>query len=422
MTISAQDVLEVVGNVTKEWTKQRKAEERGRARCSRAYMYSDRVYFTEVADRILPEAYEHASGGGRYTVSKRQLYYACREKFKLLTTRDLEYPYFAGTLLVKYLNRRRPGWKITADPRGTLRIPNAGYALRIPCGTVHIDNYLRDAGKAVKPFADVKSFKFPVGWPSVAAGQRYRAVLYIEKEGFDPLLEEAQIAERFDLAVLSCKGMSVVAARKLVDTVCYRGGGVPLLTAHDFDKSGFEIAQRLVSVSREAELAERVTYEFQNAIDVIDLGLNLADVEKYDLQHETCDFNGSFADDSLATPEEQEFLRSGLRVELNAFTSPQFVEWLEAKLVKHLGEGRLVPKQDVLADAYRRALAVARINRELHRVRTRAVTHALSAAVPEGLAATLGRRMKESSRPWDWELYELAVETLGEAGGAGEEE
>ena len=50
-------------------------------------------------------------------------------------------------------------------------------------------------------------------WPSLPAGQRYQAVLYIEKEGFEPLLEEAKIAERFDVAILSCKGQSVVAAR-----------------------------------------------------------------------------------------------------------------------------------------------------------------------------------------------------------------
>ena len=45
-------------------------------------------------------------------------------------------------------------------------------------------------------------------------------MLYIEKEGFDPLIEQAQIAERHDLAIMSCKGMSVTAARELVDRTC----------------------------------------------------------------------------------------------------------------------------------------------------------------------------------------------------------
>ena len=46
---------------------------------------------------------------------------------------------------------------------------------------------------------------------------RFSGFLYIEKEGFEPLLSHARIAERFDLAIMSCKGMSVTAARELVD-------------------------------------------------------------------------------------------------------------------------------------------------------------------------------------------------------------
>ena len=70
LMIDASDILGVTKAVTKEWTSQRKAEERGnRSRSSRAYVYSDRVNFTDVADGILPDAYMHASGGGKYTVT-----------------------------------------------------------------------------------------------------------------------------------------------------------------------------------------------------------------------------------------------------------------------------------------------------------------------------------------------------------------
>src|SRR5262249_40146223 len=160
------------------------------------------------------------------------------------------------------------------------------------------------------------------------------AVLYIEKEGFEPILEEAKITERFDLAIMSCKGQSVVAARQFVDSVCAVGSGVPLLTVTDCDKAGFEIAQRLTRVSGWAEQNDRVTYRFRNYINVVHLGLRLADAEEYGLQDEDCEFSGGFAPDSIATEAEKEFLKSGRRVELNAFTSPQFVEWLEAKLTE----------------------------------------------------------------------------------------
>jgi hypothetical protein len=361
-----------------------------------------------------PPAYAFASGDGNYSVSKRQLYYACREAFKNETGRELEYDYFAQTLLVQYLNRN-PGldWRITADPRGTLLIPGAEYATRIPVGTVQIDDHLSETRGSPDPYGEAEGESFRTEWPSLAAGHRYQAVLYIEKEGFGPLLEEARIAERFDLAIMSCKGQSVVAARRFVDEVCAAGGGVPLLVVHDFDKAGFEISQRLTSVSDWAEEYDRVAYEFQNDIDATDLGLRLEDVDQYGLRDkaERCAFKGHFARDSIATPEEQEFLLSDQRVELNALSSPQFVEWLEAKLKQHL-PGRLVPDEDVLADAYRRALAIAAINRAIDDVREEAVAKARAAAVPASLRRQLKKAMKDSPGAWDKVLYDLATKAV----------
>ena len=246
----------------------------------------------------------------------------------------------------------------------------------------------------------------------MAHGQRYQAVLYIEKEGFEPLLQEARIAERFDLAVLSCKGQSVVAARKYVDHVCRRRGGVPLFVAHDMDKSGFEISQRLTAVSDWAEDCDRVTYRFQNEIDVTDLGLRLADAQRYGLKGEPCQFKGGFAADSFCTEEEKAYLRSGRRIELNEFTAPQFVEWLESKLKQYLPQ-RLIPPNHVLEDAYRRARAVARINKAIEDVRDLALEDARQAPIPPNLRRTLQKTVKDN--PWDVALYRLAAEVESEA-------
>jgi hypothetical protein len=46
---------------------------------------------------------------------------------------------------------------------------------------------------------------------------RYRSALFIEKEGFLPILERVNIAERLDVALMSTKDMSVVASRNLID-------------------------------------------------------------------------------------------------------------------------------------------------------------------------------------------------------------
>jgi hypothetical protein len=408
MSVTGADLLSVIESVTNEWAKQRKAEEKGnRSRSDRRYVYSGRVNFTDIADQVLPQAYNHASGDGRYPVAKRQFYYACRERFRALTGRPIKFEYFAGTLLVQYLNRHpeTDSWRITADARGTLTIPNCGHDKRVPCGTLQIDEHLADADRGVDPF-DVNATLRTV-WPSVAAGERYQAVLYIEKEGFEPLLEDARIAERFDLAILSNKGQSVVAARKFIDQVCRADGGVPLFVVHDFDKAGFEIAARLTSVSDWAEANDRVTYRFENRINVIDFGLRLVDVEQYDLAEEECEFTGSDGWD-LATEEEVAFLRSGRRVELNAFTSPQFIEWLEAKLNAHLAR-RLLPADDVLRDAYRRAMVVARLNKTMRAARDEAVAEARRKDLPKGLRGQLEYVLRRAdAKPWDLAVYKLA--------------
>lgn len=408
MSINATDIIKLTEAATKDWTKQRKAEERGRrSRYSRQYMYSERVNHTDVADQILPGAYSHASGDGKYTVSKRQLYYACREQFREQTDRELSYDYFANTLLVQYMNRHPEVtgvWRVTADPRGTLTIANADHAVRVPCGTLAIEDHLRDARSEIDPF----DFDTELGWrwPSLKAGQRYQGVLYIEKEGFEPVLNESRIAERFDLAILSCKGQSVVAARRFVDEVCGEDGGVPLMVVHDLDKAGFEIAQRLTTVSAWARENDRVTYRFRNKIKAVDLGLKLADVEEYHLQDEQCNFKGRFERNSIATDQEKEFLRSGRRVELNSFTSPQFIEWLESKLRQHLPE-RLIPENKILEDAYHRSLAIAQINSEVADIVAKAIEAANEKEIPADLRNRLKAAMIGDTQAWDEALHRL---------------
>ena len=88
------------------------------------------------------------------------------------------------------------------------------------------------------------------------------------------LAEAARIAERYDLANMSTKGMSVTASRTLVEDLCGKRG-LQLLVLHDFDVSGFSIKQTMVASNRR--------YSFRHAINFIDLGWRLADVEEMGL-------------------------------------------------------------------------------------------------------------------------------------------
>src|SRR5262249_11291739 len=184
-----------------------------------------------------------------------------------------------------------------------------------------------------------------------------------------------------------------------------------LFILHDMDKSGFEISQRLTTISEHAIANDLVKYRFQNKINVTDLGLRLTDVQKYDLGSERVTFKGRFPRDTITTPEEREFLRSNRRVELNAFTAPQFIEYVESSLRKYLKE-RLIPEDAVLADAYRRALVLARINRAIRETRDEAIKGAREAKIPKTLRNQIREAMKEDDRPWDQVLYDLAESML----------
>jgi hypothetical protein len=181
-------------------------------------------------------------------------------------------------------------------------------------------------------------------------------VLFVEKEGFDPLLRQAKIANKFDIAIMSTKGMSVTAARRLADEMCHEHD-IPLLLLHDFDKAGFSIAGTWQRDTRR--------YEFQNAIETIDLGLTLKDVQAMGLDSEH-QFHAKGNKGALkanlrengATEAEIDFMfadfdsmRSLRRVELNAMTSPVFIEFLERKL-NEAGVKKIVPDEDLLTEAY----------------------------------------------------------------------
>jgi hypothetical protein len=66
------------------------------------------------------------------------------------------------------------------------------------------------------------------------ADGRFGALFFIEKEGFRDLFKSVNLAERYDIAIMSSKGVSVTAARKLADLLCHEhaAASVVPLTLH----------------------------------------------------------------------------------------------------------------------------------------------------------------------------------------------
>jgi hypothetical protein len=190
---------------------------------------------------------------------------------------------------------------------------------------------------------DVREDRYPTRGPK----NRFGAILFLEKEGFGPLLGAVNLAARYDLAIMSTKGMSVTASRELVEELCATHD-IPLLVLHDFDISGFTIFGTLRSSTHR--------FRYRRQFNVIDLGLRLADIKGLEREEVYVSSPSKIADTLRrhgATKQEIDMLAGGERVELNALASNELVTLIEHKLAKH-GIRKVIPDDDTLADAYRR--------------------------------------------------------------------
>jgi hypothetical protein len=340
----ANDILDAVETATSKWTRQKKSEERhpGMIRYRVSRMTKEpRTTQKDAAWQIMETAYMAASNNDRLPAKARQVFYQARPKVMALTDdKELAYGYFSQTLLPDYIEERGVSWNVVYDARGHFEEPHTNR--RIGCGTIEVRNYL----EAMKEPSIVEPDFSDASVDIIGPSGGFSAVLYCEKEGFDPLFKAVDLANRHDLLIISNKGVSVTAARKLLDIICGENG-LPLFVLHDFDVAGFMIFGTLQRDTRR--------YQFVNAVEVIDLGLRLDDIA------------GLEREPAAATRTTEEILRDQLagngataaeidillteRVELNAMTSDQLVEMIERKL-KDYGLEKVIPDDDVLGEAY----------------------------------------------------------------------
>lgn len=400
-------IVAAVTAVTAKWATQARAEERDiRARMRRmdAMARSRRVTVREAAWEVMEQAYMKASAGGTLPANARQVMYAARPLILEMTGRDtLDDAYFTQALLPDYVSEHglAERWDVVYDARGHLGEPHTG--AEVALGTLDVRKY-----RNRRPDPEGNIGRLALDYPTAGPEHRYSTVLFLEKEGFLPLLQHARIAERFDCAIMSTKGMSNVAARTLVDHLAARG--VRLLIARDFDKAGFSIAATLTTDSRR--------YAFRSDVDAVDLGLRLADVRRYGLESEPVTYPGSLrrVRDNLvangATAEEAEFLLSR-RVELNALASDQFIAWLEAGLAAH-GTGKVIPDAGTLAAAWRRARTRHIANHEIRSLEDRARAQADGEDPPGDLDEQVRQWLDgDPATSWDAAIAEIAASEPG---------
>ncbi|MDR3566331.1 MAG: hypothetical protein P4N59_33560 [Negativicutes bacterium] len=264
----------------------------------------------EIMLHYLPEAVSKASGQGVYKFSQRQLYYAIRPYVITQLDKQPDYNYFCR-VITEYEAENGNIPAMYRDPRGVLYHPHLKE--EIPIGTISVENYERPE------------------WT-------FNKILYSEKEGFFTILKDAKFPERFDCALLTSKGYASRAVKDLFDFLGDTDEEILFFCIHDADAAGTKIYETL----QEGTMARP-----GRRVRVVNLGLEPEEALAMGLEVETAEraigrrpVAGYLAD------EWREWLQDN-RVELNAMTSPQFLEWLEVKISAH-GVRKVVPDNQVM--------------------------------------------------------------------------
>ena len=310
----AEALAKGVARVTRAHYREKKRQERGRV--SYRSWRAPRPVLKDAVFKAMPEAVARASGGGGLPVGAKQVHYKIRPLIAGEVDRELRYEYFTPALLTEYeeLNGPIPG--LYYDPRGNLAEPHTD--VTVPLGTQAVSSY------AIPDWT-------------------FNKVLYVEKEGFGPLFRAAKLAERYDMAIMGGKGYATRAAKDLLAAA--ERHEITVLVLHDCDVDGYEIGRTLSEETRTSS----------HAIDVIDIGLSVADVQALGLETEGVVMRKRppWEFRSRLTPEEQEFfLTSYLRTEINAMSSDQLINFVEMKLEEHGLTEKVVPPEGVAGDEF----------------------------------------------------------------------
>jgi len=404
------DLTAAIRSAASGWKKaKRQADKKDRVRkrdLERLRSYRPpKITIRRAAFEVMQRAYMKASANGRYYANARQIMYAARPWVLELTGGEIwkKSSYFTQTLLKDYIEMYDPPWKVAWDSRGHLTEPHT--QKNIGLGGIEVMKYTSE-------WTDIFFDEFPSELPEIrietnGPSLRFNAVLFIEKEGFDPILKDAGIAEKYDIAIMSTKGLPVGAACRLAHQ--FSKNGIKILVMHDFDLDGFKIVRTLRRGTRLAP-----------GTPVIDIGFRFEDIEG--LQSEQVVYRQkknpkSYLRQCGATEVECDFLVKpssyygwyGERVELNAMTSDELIAWLERKFEEQ-GISKLIPSDDILDKAYQRAVYQKRVKEETGRIRQQLKSEKV--IIPSDLKRQIADKVLDDPElSWDEAVWEVALTT-----------
>jgi hypothetical protein len=259
------------------------------------------------------------SGDGEYRFNARQLFYGLRPIVMQALGEELKIGNFTG-IIDDYEAEHGEIEGMYHEPRGSIYHPHRGETITL--GTLMVEEYKRPA------------------WT-------FNKLVYIEKEGASEALKDERWSEKHDCAIMSSKGFSTRAARDLIDKLADHEEPVEVFCVHDADASGTMIFQTLQEATRARDARKiQIINLGLESWEAVEMGLEVENVEEgrrrkpvahYVLERDDIAPDGNSWDEWLQTH----------RVELNAMTTPEFIRWLDQKMITH-GIGKLVPPAEVL--------------------------------------------------------------------------
>lgn len=258
----------------------------------------------------LPAAIQKTSGNGTHIFSLRQLYYGIRPYVMEALDKEPEYNYFCR-LISEYENDYGEIHGMYRDPRGILYHPHRGD--EIPLGTIAVQNYARPE------------------WT-------FNKIIFIEKEGYFASLKDVKFPERYDCALITSKGFANRAVKDVFDLLGETDEEITFFCVHDADAAGTMIYETLQhsTISRPGRKFKVINLGLDPE-EAVDMGLQVENFKRSNRHRPTA---------SYVNYEWEDWLQEN-RVELNAMTTPEFIQWLESKMEEH-GHKKIVPNDAIL--------------------------------------------------------------------------
>lgn len=209
--------------------------------------------------------------------------------------------------------------------------------------------YREERGRLIEPFnfkEKTKSDRVMEVSTKVARAYQvpeyvYNRALYCEKRGFMDAILKRKLNKKYDFLLVGGQGYATDAIKTIL-TLCHKEG-MEVMVLHDCDVEGLDIARTLEKKTRN-KLGHR--------LKITDMGLNIREVMDLDLPVEKRELRKAIpkALERKLDGEEIEWLEDGNRTELNAFTTVEFLEWLEKKLIDMGLDKKVCPPDKVLDD------------------------------------------------------------------------